>query len=280
LDSIGWGTPFLLVPEVTNVDENTRDKLIKAREKDLYLSKISPLGIPFNSLRGNTKDIEKMNFVAKGRPGSACPKKFLISNTEFTDRPICAASRQYQNEKLKELDSKKLSSDLHKETFDKIVDKSCICVGLGTTPLINNDIERKVEGNSVSICPGPNMAYFSKVISLKEMIDHIYGRTNIISRDDRPNMFIKELSLYIDYFKEKIEEATRPLSDKQIKYFDTFRKNIDVGIEYYKDLFSDVKLKFENTKSNLLNDMQVLEEELNQISSEIFSSLKPEPILV
>ncbi len=50
LDSIGWGTPFLLVPEVTNVDKLTRQKLIEAKEKDLYLSKISPLGVPFNSL--------------------------------------------------------------------------------------------------------------------------------------------------------------------------------------------------------------------------------------
>ena len=115
---------------------------------------------------------------------------------------------------------------------------------------------------------------------MKEMIDHIYGRTNIIARNDRPNMFVKELSLYIDYFKEKIEEATRPFSDKQIKYFETFRKNMNDGIEYYKDLFSDVKLKFENTKSNLLDDLKVLEEELGRISLELFAEFQPEPVLV
>ena len=59
LDSVGWGTPFLLVPEVTTVDENTKSKLIKAKEDDLYLSKVSPLGVPFNNLRNNTKDIER-----------------------------------------------------------------------------------------------------------------------------------------------------------------------------------------------------------------------------
>ena len=49
-------------------------------------------------------------------------------------------------------------------------------------------------------------SYFSKKMSLKEMVDHIYGRVNVITRKDRPNMFIKELNLYIDYLKNKIEE--------------------------------------------------------------------------
>ena len=47
VDSVGWGTPFLLVPEATSVDEATIEKLIAAREEDLYLSNISPLGVPF-----------------------------------------------------------------------------------------------------------------------------------------------------------------------------------------------------------------------------------------
>ena len=42
VDSVGWGTPFLLVPEATTVDDSTRNKLIEAREDDLYLSNISP----------------------------------------------------------------------------------------------------------------------------------------------------------------------------------------------------------------------------------------------
>src|SRR3989339_1373727 len=49
--SVGWGSPFLLVPEVMNVDDYTLHKLAAAGEEDLYLSDISPLGVPFNSLR-------------------------------------------------------------------------------------------------------------------------------------------------------------------------------------------------------------------------------------
>ncbi len=183
IDSVGWGTAFLLVPEVTNVDKHTRKILSKAKEKELYLSKISPLGIPFNSLKGNTKDIEKLILVDKGRPGSSCPKKYLVFNTEFTEKAICAASRQYQH--LKELNSNGFSPEEQKEHFNKIVDKSCLCTGLMTSAMIVNDVKMKTKDQGVLICPGPNMAYFSKIVSLKKMIDHIYGRTNIIARDDR-----------------------------------------------------------------------------------------------
>ena len=53
LDSVGWGTPFLLVPEATTVDQTTRNQLQKAKEKDLYLSNVSPLGVPFNNLHNS-----------------------------------------------------------------------------------------------------------------------------------------------------------------------------------------------------------------------------------
>ena len=62
--------------------------------------------------------------------------------------------------------------------------------------------------NAVTICPGPNIAYFSKAVSLQEMADHIYGRTNIITDKNRPHFFINELFIYINYLKEKVfEEA-------------------------------------------------------------------------
>jgi hypothetical protein len=269
IDSVGWGTPFLLVPEATNVDENTMNQLMGAKEKDLYLSNISPLGVPFNSLRGNTKDEHKMALVEKGRPGSSCPKKFLVSNKEFTEKAICSASRQYQKLKIEELDKEDLFSEEYQDKFDKIVDKSCICVGLGTTALVNNNIDTKVEGDGVSICPGPNMAYFSKIISLKEMTDHIYGRINIISRSDRPNMFIKELNLYIDYLTTKIAEAGESMSAKQEKYLTTFVNNLDDGINYYHRLFDEAKHKYEDAKLSIFSELAASRKALSRLSFEI-----------
>lgn len=269
VDSVGWGTPFLLVPEATTVDEATINKLIEAKEEDLYLSNISPLGVPFNNLKGNTKDLEKLAFIAKGRPGSSCPKKYLSLNKEFTEKSICTASRQYQHLKLKELDNEGLSLEKYKVKFDKIVESSCLCVGLGTAALLANDLDTKVEGDGVLICPGPNMAYFSKKMSLKEITDHIYGRANVIARTDRPNMFIKELKLYINFIKKKIEETSIGLTNKQEKYLLTFVVNLKQGISYYSELFGDMKVPFEDTKSTILCDLGVCKEALEFLNLEI-----------
>lgn len=269
LDSVGWGTPFLLVPEATSVDSSTMQKLMGAKEEDLYLSNISPLGVPFNSLKGNTKDIEKQDLIDKGRPGSTCSRKFVSLNTEFTDKAICVASRQYQRLKIKELNEAGESPEKYAKEFDKIVDKSCICVGLGTSTLLVNDLNTKVEGTGVSICPGPNMAYFSKMMSLKEITDHIYGRANAITHSNRPNMLIKELSLYIDYLKNKVEETQDNWNKKQENYLVNFVKNLKEGVNYYEALFNSSKDLFEDSMVMILEELSSRKQALQLIHLEI-----------
>ena len=268
IDSVGWGTPFLLVPEATTVDDKTMDLLMDAEEKDLYLSNISPLGVPFNSLRGNTKDIEKIEKINKNRPGSDCPKRYLSSNKEFTEENICTASRQYQRIKIKELEKEVISKDDFKSRFDKIVEKSCLCVGLATSALLVNNLDTKGK-DGVSVCPGPNMAYFSKVMNLKEITDHIYGRANVISRIDRPNMFVKELTLYLDYLKNKIDETTSSMNKKQEKYLLNFSKNLDEGISYYQNIFDGAKDIFTDTKENILTELESSKESLKNLQYKI-----------
>jgi hypothetical protein len=275
IDSVGWGTPFLLAPEVTNVEDHTLNLLADAKEDDLYLSGISPLGVPFNNLRGNTKDIEKQGFIDKDRPGSSCPKKFVEINKEFGEKAICVASRQYQFLKLREL--KKLHADndaKYQEEFDKVVEKSCICVGLSTSTLHKNKLDYTREGPGVSVCPGPNLAYYSKKVTLREMVSHIYGKTNIIERTDRPHMFIKELSLYVDYLKNRVNEMAKPLTDKNEKYIDTFHKNLNDGIEYYKDLFNKKAEQFQEKKATLIQSLDHFKEELNDIKLRMFGVLQ------
>lgn len=262
LDSVGWGSPFLLVPEVTNVDKDTLQLLADAEEKDLYLSNISPLGVPFNTLRGNTKEIEKREFIMQGRPGSPCPKKYASLSTEFTEVPICRASRRYQKIKINELNEKNLSASEYKKAYDKVVEVECICVGLGTASLIVNGINTSMEGKGVSICPGPNLANFSEIVSLKKMIDHIYGRTSIIKDNNRINMFLRELKMYIDYLRGKNDELPETATEKQQAYLNTFRSNLNEGILYYKDSLSMFKSKLNNFREEILHD---LERELNSI---------------
>jgi len=252
VDSVGWGTPFLLVSEATTVDKSTISKLVEAKEDDLYLSNTSPLGIPFHSLKGNTKDLEKSELIEKGRPGSPCPKKFVAMNKDFLDTGICTASRQYQHLKIMELEKQELSNEDYTYYYNKITEKSCTCVGLGTSALLTYGLDTKTEGEGVSVCPGPNMAYFSKTMELSEMIDHIYGRTNVITREDRPHMFIKELHIYLDYLATRIGETRFSPTDKQRKYLLTFASNLNDGIDYYQALFNNLKEEFSGSKQQIL----------------------------
>ena len=132
VDSVGWGSPFLLVPEATSVDKATRKLLMNAKEDDLYLSHISPLGIPFNTLRGTTNEMFKQKRIQDSKAGSSCPKKFLALSKEYDPHGICTASKKYQDIKLEELDAKKNS--LSKEAYERekfsITEKACLCVGL------------------------------------------------------------------------------------------------------------------------------------------------------
>ncbi len=277
IDSVGWGSPFLLVPEATTVDDKTMQQLSDAKEKDLYLSNISPLGVPFNSLRNNTKDLDKIKNQKKGIFGSNCPKQYVSNNTEFTDKAICTASAKYQHLKIKELKSKNLTPEEYKTELQKITDKSCICVGLGTSALIKYNIDYSTEGEGTSICPGPNMAYFSKTKTLKQMVDHIYGRKNAFDLKNRPNMFVKELYLYIDYLKNKITENNKNYSAAQEKYLLKFASNLKTGIKYYNKLFNNLVGIFSDTKQKILNDF----DECNKTIDNLISKIKtPSKVLV
>lgn len=281
VDSIGWGSPFLLVPEVTNVEKDTLQQLIEAKEKDLFLSDVSPLGVAFNNLRGSSKEVEKFKFIDKGRPGSSCPKKHLSFNKEFTEKSICTASRQYQHLKLKELDEKKeiLSTEEFSNQFDTITGKSCLCVGLGNSALMVNEIDHKKEGFGVSVCPGPNIAYYSKLSTLEDMSNHIYNRKSVIQREDRPNLFMKELGLYMNFLQKDIDKAVQPLNRKQVKYFNNFVKNMENGIAYYKDLFVNVAEIFQN--ENAMNELNLSSDKL-QIMKDAIEAILPvkKPVLV
>ena len=269
IDSVGWGSPFLLVPEATSVDNNTLKQLVNAREEDLYLSNTSPLGVPFNTLKGNTKDIEKQVFIDRGRPGSSCPNKFIALNKEFKETGTCTASREYQYLKIKELEMLEISTEEKIEKYNQIVEKSCICVGLGTSTLLLNNSDTKKIGKGVSICPGPNMAYYSKVMSLKDITSHIYGRENMITRFDRPNMFIKELAIYIDYLQNKVADVKVSFDKKQQRYLKKFKRNLEEGIQYYNVLFLEQKEHFITSKDVILGALQKGKEQLQYIGVEI-----------
>lgn len=260
--SVGWGSPFLLVPEVMNVDDYTLQRLCAAREEDLYLSEVSPLGVPFNNLRNNSKDLEKIERVQLGKPGSPCPKKYLVSNREFSDKPICTASITYLNKKIPQLKDSVTDPEQFSKEFDRVTDKVCLCEGLTVTPLILNNIPTPKQSRAVSVCPGPNIAYYSKVATLKDMVDHIYGRINLLTDENRPNMFVKELKLYVDYFENKLEKSAKDFSVQTETYINTFRDNLIDGINYYKKMAEIIMSESDQAKEKMLSGIYELEQRL------------------
>src|SRR5665811_1102570 len=237
IESTGWGTPFLLMPEATTVDEDTLKLLCAAKEKDVVLSRNSPLGVRFYYLKGTSAENEKLLRIKNGKPGSPCTEKHLGFNTEFTKEPICTASHKYQKLKIAQLQSLNLPEPEYKRQLKDVLDKECLCVGLSNAAAISYKETFIKKLNAVNICPGPNIANFSKVVSLQTMIDHIYGRRNILTQTNRPNMFIAELHLYIDYLKEQLEDDIQPEQfSKKKKYYASFYQNLRDGIMYYQQL--------------------------------------------
>ncbi len=258
LDGTGWGSPFLLVPEATSVDKDTLNRLIRSKKSDYYLSHASPLGIPFNNLRISSGEEQRIARIDKNRPGSPCYKKFLTFSKEFSDKAICTASREYQNLKFKQYKA----GEVTELELNEVLQKDCLCEGLSAPAILNAGETPRRNLSAVTICPGPNLAYFKGVFSLKEMVGHIYGKFNLNLDAERPHVFIKELQLYMQYLKSEMEKALPENNQKFETYIGKFQKNLESGIQYYNDLIEGVSVgKDEVTKK--------MKEQLDSILLEI-----------
>lgn len=266
VDAIGWGSPFLLVPEATSVDNETRTLLANAKENDFYLSNISPLGVPFNSVRGTSNEFWKQKRINENNAGSSCPKRLLALSKEHDEKGLCMASKKYQDIKLEELEA--IKNEISTKTFEKlktkITDKACLCVGLVNAAYLENNIKIKGQQQGIVICPGPNLAYFNKEISLANMVKHIYGNTNVMTDVNRPNVFVKELKMYVDYLKNEISDYSNEISAGQIKKWNSFKNNLLEGINYYQVLFSNTDF-FKKERTKIQKQIEQYQLELNKI---------------
>lgn len=261
LDGTGWGSPFLLVPEATSVDEDTMQRIIKAKKSDFFLSYASPLGIPFHNLRTSSAEEQRNQRIKKNRPGSPCYKKFLSVSTEFTKIPICTASRQYQNLKVKQTES----GEITQKELDQILQKDCLCEGLSAPAILANGDIPKRNLSAVTICPGPNLAYFKSIYSLKEMVDHIYGKFNLKLDLDRPHIFVKELQLYVSHFKAEFEYLMDGNQIKKEAYLNRFKNNLLQGISYYKKLATDIQIDSGEISEKINQHLETLENEIQKL---------------
>ena len=245
-DSTGWGSPFLLVPEATCVDDETLNLLMNAKKDDLYLSGASPLGVPFNNLRNTGSANWTRERAESGKPGSACPKGYLVTNTQYTVKPICTASRQFQNIKVNEISTLAVLESEKEELKNSLFEKVCLCSHLANGALIKLGIEDKSKSPQ-SICPGPNIVWFDRQYTLQEMTDHIYGRSKSLVPAERPHMFCQELEIYINYF-EKLTN-TMGSTTAEINYLEVFKQNLENGIELILQFADKKPYQNENLKS-------------------------------
>lgn len=256
LDSIGWGTPFLLVPEVCNMDQESLELLKNAGEDDVYLSEASPLGVPFNNVRNSSQQKQLRQYVSEGKPGFPCAKHYLRFNTEYTELPICTASRKFLKRKIAEIKASSLTEEEKQREIELRLQKECLCEGLTNPAYLVNGIKPDFQPAGVSICPGPNIVYFKEVVSLKKMISHIYGKENLLKGVKRPNLFIKELKMYTDYLENKLSQFDHDSDKKQVSYYQSFRGNMQEGISYYKLLFSKCEGRLKEMKEDVFNQLE------------------------
>jgi hypothetical protein len=160
-----------------------------------------------------------------------------------------------------------LSDEERQQKIEHVVRKACICNDLGEGVLIKNEVPAKSKRFS-AVCPGPNLAYFSKIVSLKEIVGHIYGRLSILNSTYRPNMFIKELGLYVDYLFREVKKALPHLNEKQMQYFKEFQENLLNGMAYYRELFPKMLAESQEYHRKALEEMECLRTRLEQFLQE------------
>lgn len=260
LDGTGWGTPFMLVPEVTNVDQEHLDKIINAKQDDIFLSNCSPVGVPFWNLKTSASEESRRLRIQMGKPGSPCVKGYLMINTEFTEKPICISSRQYISTKLQQLSKEGLPTEKEAMLREEVLAKSCICHDLGGTI---SRMQLSDEKAKPAVCCGPNVRYFDRTYSLEEMVGHIYGRLCLSLKSERPHMLIDEMRLNLDLLREEIRKFSYQISNRPQAYFETFKSTLLNGIDYYRDLAKHV---FEEQRERFLVDLKKLKDEIESTS--------------
>lgn len=270
IDAAGWGTPFLLVPEATSVDMQMLAQLASASEDDVHLSNASPLNVGFQNLRQSASEMTRRKRIENGQPGSPCPKGFLAFNTEFGGRPVCTASKAYQVRKIQALKEQNLSRETLSSEIGKVTDKACICHELGDSALGKHGIETADRINS-AVCPGPNIAYFSREYSLSEMIQHIYGRINLFEKKVHASLFATELRLYIQNLRNSVQKTIEDLSETEIPQLKIFQENLNNGIEYYRSLMAEMTQFSEQYRERFDKELKMYKNKLDELMQQVQS---------
>lgn len=151
----------------------------------------------------------------------------------------------------------------YQKRVDEVLTKECLCIGLSNAAAVNYKEPFLKNLKAVTICPGPNIANYSKIAILQEMTDHLYGRKSLVTNKNRPHMLVKELELYLKYFLEQLKKEPAP-DKKMLRNFNNFGNTLLEGIFYYRQLqqehvfseaFETALDKAENQVKSLLQNL-------------------------
>ena len=202
--------------------------------------------MPFNNLKDSVSEQFTHEQIEKGDPGSPCPKGFLVSNTEFTEKPICTASKDYQQKKISEISNDIFDGIENALAQAKVTAKTCLCDHLGNGALINLGIKKEGKAPQ-AVCPGQNISWFNREYSLKEMMEHFYNKRKSLISKDRPHMFAKEIQMYVDYFEKLIKESE--LNERASERLKDFYENLQSGMDYCRTFSQKQPFTSENVES-------------------------------
>jgi hypothetical protein len=169
--------------------------------------------------------------------------------------------------KLEQLKKLMLTEAEYSRKAAEVLAKECLCVGLSNSASLTYRVPFLKKLTSVTVCPGPNIVYFNKVVTLQNMIDHIYGRTNVIDLP-RPHMFVNELILYINYLGEQL--AIPDAEPKRLSYCELFANNLLKGIDYYKAIVEQI-----SSDPGFEAELIACEEKVKSLKDRVASSKEP-----
>jgi len=189
--------------------------------------------VPFwNLLTGKAEDARHARNSA-GKSGSSCPRGILAYDREFSDYPICTASRRYH--KALHASLKEAPVELRTKRIETAEAKACLCGDLAGSAQIRLGIDPEA---TPLICPGPNSVYFNKVVSFNEMVGHVYGRNSVLPADSqRPHVFLNEFELYLDFLEQELREGAA--TSVRLKYVERFKQGLEQGLAHLRELVAE-----------------------------------------
>ncbi|MEZ4651888.1 MAG: hypothetical protein R3E97_24430 [Candidatus Eisenbacteria bacterium] len=193
-------TLFLLVPEVTNVDNDHREKLAEATEDDVHLSPNSPLvdsvlGAEGHRERDRTRAADVRGPVG---PGSFRPKVSRLRYRVHEGADLSRIPQLPEAQAGELLAAEKLSDAARIFVRDRVLagrPASAVTSAAAATVKLGSNSDALT-----AVCCKSGIIDYADDVARRDRRPHLRP-PSFPPRPGRPHMFLRELALYIDYLR-------------------------------------------------------------------------------